>query len=60
MARGGRELGQARAARSRARAVGRGRLARRGAGRGPARAASLSSPFRTSKHEEILMWEQIH
>ena len=28
--------------------------------RGPARAASLSSPFRTSKHEEILMWEQTH
>ena len=31
-----------------------------GVQRGPARAASLSSPFRTSKHEEILMWEQIH
>ena len=28
--------------------------------RGPARAAILSSPFRTSKHEEILMWEQTH
>ena len=25
-----------------------------------ARGSSLSSPFRTSKHEQILRWEQIH
>ena len=31
-----------------------------GVQRRPACAASLSSPFRTSKHEEILMWEQTH
>ena len=64
LARGGREQGQARAA-------GAGRAPPAGAGsrggeqdtrvqRRPARAASLASPFRTSKHEEILMWEQTH
>jgi len=53
LARGGREQGQARAAWSRARAASRGRLARRGAGRGRATQARVRrEPLITIPHKQ--------